>query len=219
MPRIAPQSVAQIRARINRFNPKYVADWNAWANTPVGARPVALRRVLARWQACRGNKLRDAMAGSPLAHPEPYISDLFSQAQPHIRALQSFDLRIPQTRTPSTDAAIRELWNIFEQLSYDRKKQDRKRPAPRAGRAGIVGISKAAMLVTDGRVGPAFDSVVRRQMGIRRIDDATQWLAAIQFASDDIVAFEMRNGCTLHSAANLSTPLHTGRVYDMVLGP
>jgi len=74
------------------------------------------------------------------------------------------------------------------------------------------------MLVTDGRVGPAFDSRVKTMLGIREIKNADEWLNAIRGALQDIAAFQTRNGTTLQLASGLQGP-HAGRIYDMALGP
>jgi hypothetical protein len=83
--------------------------------------------------------------------------------------------------------------------------------------AGAVGISKATMLITDGRVGPAFDSKVRKKLGLRKIQNAQEWLIAIQRASNDVAEFEYLQKTTLQLASGLS--LYSGRIYDMALGP
>jgi hypothetical protein len=76
------------------------------------------------------------------------------------------------------------------------------------------------MLATDGRVGPAFDSVVRSNMDFRTIDETSEaWLQALERVSDDIRFFQQRTGQTLRVASGLLDPPHAGRVYDMALGP
>jgi hypothetical protein len=217
VPGIASDTVPQFKKRIARFNPKYASDWTVWMATLASNRPRELKRILGRWQACRGNTLRDVHAATPTVHCPPYIDDLLALAQPHVVTLGPFDIRLAGSFTASACNAILALWSIFEQVSYARLNPKRKRPPPRGGLAGAVGISKAAMLVTDGRVGPAFDSKVTRKLGLRKIQNAQEWLSAIKLASSDIVAFESARGTTLQSASGLS--LHSGRIYDMALGP
>jgi hypothetical protein len=162
--------------------------------------------------------LRAVKSGALSPHPAPYIEDLLAAAATHVAALQSFVLGSGNSSTTSEDNAILALWEIFEQLSYPSGNPNRKRPSPRQGRAGVVGISKATMLVTDGRVGPAFDSRVRKALQIRVVDTAPQWLDAVRLASDDVREFESRNGTTLQAASEFGD-LHSGRIYDMALGP
>lgn len=217
---IANDTIRQFQIRVGRFNPKYVHDWNAWLATPAPSRPTELKRILGKWQACRGNTLRlPAGGGHATPHHPPYIDDLLTTAKPHILTLKSFDLRLMGSYTAPACAALQELWKIFEDLSYARSKPHRKRPPPRGGKAGIVGISKATLLVTEGRVGPAFDSQVRKKLGIRQISNVTEWLKALEQATADIMAFEKYNGATLLAASGLSPCPYSGRVYDMALGP
>lgn len=217
---IAYDTTFQFRSRIGRFNRKYVHDWAIWLATPALNRPPELKRILGKWQACRGNTLRLPAGGSHTTpdHP-PYLDDLLIGAGPHILTLKSFDLRFIGSYTPAACAALRGLWDILEDLSYARSNPSRKRPPPRGGKAGIVGISKATLLITEGRVGPAFDSQVRKKLGIRQISNASEWLKALQQATADIMAFEVYNGVTLLAASGLSPCPHPGRVYDMALGP
>jgi hypothetical protein len=217
MPGIASDSVQHFKNRIARFNPKYASDWTTWLATPTSNRPREIKRILGRWQACRGNSLRDVRGSTPTAHCPPYIEDLLAQAQPHIATLGHFEMRHLGSFTTPACNAILALWSIFEQLSYARINPKRRRPPPRRGLTGAVGISKATMLVSDGRVGPAFDSRVRKKMGLGKMQNAQEWLSAIQLASHDIRAFESGRGTTLQAASGLT--LRSGRIYDMALGP
>lgn len=205
---IAGDSVADLRARIARFRPRYVRHWTEWLATPDAERASALKRTLGRWQACRGNSLR----------PVADIQTLLDDARPHITALAGFELRRVSSFDRRALAALGALWALFQRLSYARPNPDRKRPAPRGGVAGAVGISKAALLVTDGRVGPAFDSQVCRKLRVGAISNAEDWIAAMRFVSEDIASFESKNGMTLQDAAGLPR-IQSGRIYDMALGP
>jgi hypothetical protein len=214
---IGNDTVAGFQARIRRFSPKYAHDWDGWIVTPAGHRAYELKRLLGKWQACRSNPIRDLTGANSSAHAGPYIDGLMLAALPHVVVLNTLDLIHPGHLTSVAETAIKELWVIFEQLSFARQYPPRKRPPPRGGLAGAVGISKAAMLATDGRLGPAFDSRVRKKMGIRKISNATEWLASIRLASLDIQRFCAAHSTTLQAASGLS--LHTGRIYDMALGP
>jgi hypothetical protein len=101
------------------------------------------------------------------------------------------------------------------QLSFEGKKKTKRK-----GLAGVVGISKAVLLLTKGAIGPAFDSEVRKKLCLCEPENANQWIEAIEIAARDIHAFQIRNQCTLQEAAPLRfKSLNTGRIYDMALGP
>jgi hypothetical protein len=210
MPGIANLDVEQFQERMNRFAQSYTDDWNGWLNTQPNVRANQLGIVLRGWQACRPNKMRRTRAENQ--HRAPYLEDLIEQAADHLQAMQHFEIRNTASFTQQNCDALVQLWNIFQNLSY--------RGRARHGLAGIVGISKAVLLLTDGRVGPAFDSKVRRQLGIRNIANANEWTNALCTASRDIQAFETKNQITLqHAAPQGYAYLESGRIYDMALGP
>lgn len=212
MPGIANLDADGFCNRVLRFDASYIADWQSWMDTLQGERDVAIHfgRVLRRWQACRPNRMRRTKG--EMAHDPPYLEDLIAAANPSVRALRGFDLRLQDSFTRQAQEALEELWEIFQNLSYQGRARD--------GLAGAVGISKAVMLLTEGRVGPAFDSEVRGQLGVPMLANAGEWIQALQVASRDIQSFEAANRCTLHHAApDLCAVLHSGRIYDMALGP
>lgn len=218
MPGIAMDNIAEFQQRIARFNPVYVQHWNNWLKTPDQYRPQELKLILGRWQACRGNSIRQLATTGTTIHPAPYIEDLFVQALPHAKILSNFNMAKPDSFNTETIQALHELWKTFEKLSYERFNPARKKKAPRQGLTGVVGISKATMLVTNGRVGPAFDSKVRDGLQLKRkIENASDWIKALRTASEDICAFETINKTTLQIASRLDLP--AGRIYDMALGP
>jgi hypothetical protein len=59
---------------------------------------------------------------------------------------------MPALRRSVIRDALRGLWGNFTRLTA-------------TGEASCVGITKSILLVTDGRIGPAFDSTVRRAFG------------------------------------------------------
>lgn len=210
MPGIKDLNVETFQARINRFDQQYVRDWTTWLNTQPDARARQLGLVLRRWQACRPNIMRRTQAESQ--HDPPYLEDLIAQSTPHLEHLQNFDIRSVATFTSQNCDSLKEVWKVFQNLSYHGR--------ARNGMAGVVGISKAVLLLTDGRVGPAFDSEVRRHLQLGNIDGPTQWIEALRTVSKDIQEFERKNGTTLQDAApRHHARLHCGRIYDMALGP
>jgi hypothetical protein len=140
------------------------------------------------------------------------LEDLIAEARPFVHLLHGFDTRLPASYTPQAEQALHRLWNIFENLSHH--------GLANHGQTGVVGISKAVMLLTEGRVGPAFDSTVRGNLGILPPESSDAWIQALQITTRDIRAFELANQCTLQTAApSRFADFQSGRIYDMALGP
>jgi hypothetical protein len=138
-------------------------------------------------------------------HAPPYLEDLLDLATGPLRALADVDLRSVRTRTPDQQDALAELWEVFARLTV-------------SGTASCVGITKAVLLVTNGRIGPAFDSNVQTRVG-HRPESTIEWLDALGEISEDIAAFEAMNGPLASVVAPRHAHLAVGRIYDMALGP
>jgi hypothetical protein len=200
----------EFRGRVNRFAQKYVNDWNCWLNTDHNDRAQQLGIILRKWQACRPNRMRRTMIEN--IHGAPYIEDLIHNAADMIRTLQSFEIQNSSSFSANNCLALEMTWNIFEHLSYHGNSRN--------GLTGIVGISKCVLLLTDGRVGPAFDSKVKSHLGIKNISNAIEWIDALKIASQDIQDFESNNQLTIQQASPKKySGLQIGRIYDMALGP
>ena len=209
MPGIRNNTIREFRERIARFDRAYVNDWDAWLRTLALNRPHQLGVVLRRWQACRPNRMRRTQAVD--AHDPPYLEQLIDESATHLYSLRAFDIRLASSFTQTAYSALVALWGIFEQLSYQGK--------VRGGLAGGVGISKAVLLLSDGRVGPAFDSQVRGHLRLATINSANAWISALQAVNQDIQAYELANATTLQRSTPDYAHLHSGRIYDMTLGP
>ena len=61
-------------------------------------------------------------------HGPPYLEDLIVEANPLVNALVDFDLRRSSVFTSRATVALDQLWEIFENLSY----QGRARGVSRA---------------------------------------------------------------------------------------
>jgi hypothetical protein len=83
----------------------------------------------------------------------------------------------------------------------------------------VVGITKAVLLLTEGRIGPAFDSGVRRNAGVKAPKTYREWLWALDEMSDDLSAFEAVSGPLPLVVSRRFADLGVGRLYDMALGP
>jgi len=200
MPGIADITVPELQTRVRRFARRYVNDWNEWIAVGDDNRPAKFGEILRRWQACRPNRMRRTQAEQ--AHGAPYLEDLIAQSNEFVRALQTFDIRVRASFTIQMEESLEGLWQLFRHLSYHGR--------VRNGLAGVVGISKSVILLTEGRVGPAFDRKVRGHLKIQEPQDCAQW----------IEAFEDRNCCTLQDAMPREfAGLRSGRIYDMALGP
>ena len=76
------------------------------------------------------------------------------------------------------------------------------------------------MLLTDGRIGPALDSEVRKNAGIKKPQSAETWIEILYDVAEDIAAFEQSYGVRLPWLAPEGfRHLEYGRLYDMALGP
>jgi len=198
------------RGLTSLFAQRYVDDWNAWTLTPPAEKPTQLGIILRRWQACRPNRMRRTMAEDQ--HPAPYLENLIDQASQHLATLETFEIMEQSSFSIENIEALGNLWNIFENLSYEGR--------ARGGITGSVGISKAVLLLTDGAVGPAFDSEVRRHLEIGAIETSGQWISALKIVSQDIREFERNNGATIRNVVpDRYAALNIGRIYDMALGP
>jgi hypothetical protein len=115
-------------------------------------------------------------------HEPPYLEDLVLRGIDVSSALSRFELRHADAINEDDENALLELWTIFKDLSYSGR--------CRNGLAGIVGISKAVLLLTEGRVGPAFDSKVRKRLGTGDILTAKSWIMNLKNVAEDIARFD-----------------------------
>jgi len=207
-------TVYQIQQRIRSFDASYVDDWNSWLRVrrdcPLHQTAPEFGRILRRWQACRPNKMRRCRVEA--SHEAPFLEDIVERGENAAVALDAFDLRHANTMSHTIENALLDLWAIFEDLSYGSRSRN--------GLAGVVGISKAVLLLTEGRVGPAFDSTVRKRLGTGDISTAKSWTTNLKRVAEDITQFEELNQCTLKEAVPTEyRSLSYGRLYDMILGP
>ena len=203
-------STEEFQASVRRFDKKYVSDWSEWLITDPIARPKKLAQILRKWQACRPNTLR--RSSQEIGYTGPFIEDLILQAEDNISALASFDIANQKSFSKETYCNLTHLWNIFEELSY--------KGNARGGKAGVVGISKAVLLLTDGQVGPAFDSKVVSHLDIKQPSNPKQWCKALRIVNEDIAFFERANEVAFRDAIPEEyVELNNGRIYDMALGP
>jgi GrpB-like predicted nucleotidyltransferase (UPF0157 family) len=133
---------------------------------------------------------------------------LLLEAAPHLEALGDLTLTDIALATSDQINTLHGLWATFSKL-------------PQEGSASCVGITKAILLLTNGRIGPAFDSIVRKKLGLKtHLKSSEAWIDVLRRISEDILAFEKRHGTKLTQVVpdQLAT-YQVGRLYDMVLGP
>lgn len=202
-------TLAGFRELVDGFKRSYADDWTAWVaalHRRQAAPPKEFGRILRRWQACGRKKMRLTRDEAPDRSP-PYLEDLLRQAERPLANIANVSMRQVASFIGKTEQALKELWNIFEQLPY-------------GDRCGVVGISKAVLLLSEGRVGPAFDSKVRKALGTGGLVCAGEWIKALKLVARDIEHFELEHGYTVHEAAPPAfRDLPAGRLYDMAFGP
>jgi GrpB-like predicted nucleotidyltransferase (UPF0157 family)/mannose-6-phosphate isomerase-like protein (cupin superfamily) len=140
-------------------------------------------------------------------HEPPFIEDLLDEARPHLKALGDLTVRDLALATSERIDALHRLWATFSQL-------------PQRGTASCVGITKATMLLTNGRIGPAFDSMVRKKLGLKdHLKSSDEWIGVLREISEDILAFEKQHGTLAEIVPDQFAEYQVGRIYDMVLVP
>jgi hypothetical protein len=201
-------TTSQVLERIKAFDMRYVNDWSVWLHASQGcdfhAAPIPIsvaiefKRIMGKWQACRPKSLRCATE---------LQSALDSATQP-LCLMGSANLRCFQAPGEVLTDAMCSLWRIFEGgLCLN-------------GKATEVGVSKAILLVTKGRIGPAFDSNVKARLNARYVRDCMTYIKALGEIASELAGFEARESTTLDGLAEQAgRPADVGRAVDMVLGP
>jgi hypothetical protein len=194
----------EFRAAVDGFGARYVADWDAWLAASHNARSRLFGQILRKWQATRPKPMRRIRAEAQ--HEAPFLEDLLQSAVDPLSRLGDLTVAGVATRTPKQDQALIDLWDLFSNLTS-------------TGLASCVGITKAILLMTDGRIGPAFDSNVRQQFGVGRPETCRQWVQILEYVGEDITVFQSRHGALSQAAPPRFAQLECGRLYDMALGP
>lgn len=195
----------QIRDAVNGFARRYVEDWNRWLHVEDEQRWQLFGIILRKWQATRPKQMRRLQQEAH--HSPPYLDDLIRQAQPQLDIVGHLTVPGISDRTTAQDDALRALWTIFDALPVD-------------GSASCVGITKAILLLTDGRIGPALDSRVRQNLGVAQLSTSDEWIRLLDEISEDVLSFEAIHRRLLRETVPEEfAQLEYGRLYDMALGP
>jgi hypothetical protein len=201
---IRNKTPSQIRADIEGFAARYVQDWDAWLGVDVEGRPEHFGRILRKWQATRPQAMRRLREEA--RHGPPFLDNLLEDAREPLGVLTGLTVSRIAEMTPGQNEALNALWAIFSRL-------------PTSGVASCVGITKAILLLTDGRIGPAFDSQVRKKLGVVRPANCSEWLRHLHDIGEDIATFERAHGTLSEAVPDRFKGLAHGRLYDMALGP
>jgi hypothetical protein len=193
---------SDVRVAVDGFSPTYAADWETWLNAPLKARPELFGRTLRKWQATRPREMRRLR--SEANHGAPFLEDLLELATEPIRVLVDLDVMTVGQRTRQQDEALNGLWRTFSQLTTTEL-------------ASCVGITKAVLLLTDGRIGPAFDSNVQKRLSRPETCDA--WVRLLEEIGEDIAVFESAHGPLAQVVPSRFAQVGYGRLFDMILGP
>lgn len=197
-------TVAQVKAAVDGLAPAYPRDWEVWLGTPLEDRVEVLGQILRRWQATRPVPMRRPRREA--THAPPYLDDLVADAVQPLAALGNLSLRSVPERSMAQQRALADLWAIFSGLTV-------------RSSASCVGVSKAVMLLTDGRIGPALDSRVRASTKVAAPMTDREWFHVLDQIADDLAAFERGNGPLNDAVSPRFAHLGIGRLYDMVFGP
>jgi hypothetical protein len=195
----------EVRAKLRAFTNSYVLDWENWLRVAESDRVAKFASVLRSWNATRPQPMRRPRADA--THEPPYIEDLLDEAAPHLQVIGDLTLASLAPAIPAQINALHGLWAVFTRL-------------PQQKLASCVGITKAIMLLTNGRIGPAFDSIVRKKLGLKRhLKSSDEWIGVLRGIGEDIHAFEERHGNLADIVPERFARYQTGRLYDMLLGP
>ena len=195
--------------RINAFDGRYVNHCRDWMRVTEGCDfqsvPITIaiaktfRRIMHKWIACG---LYKALRG-----PTEILCTLHSATEPLRVMGPSVDLRSFEAPGKPLADAMCSLWQIFQDGLCAQ------------GKATEVGITKAILLVTKGRIGPAFDSNVKTELKAWYVSDCKSYLKALANVAGELAAFEAREGSLEELAAKAGRRAAVGRVVDMVFGP
>jgi GrpB-like predicted nucleotidyltransferase (UPF0157 family) len=195
----------EVRRKLGEFPAGAVLDWETWLQVSDDKRVSTFASILRSWKATRPLPMRRPRAEA--SHDPPHIEDLLDQASQHLEALGDLTLTDIAIASSGQINALHGLWATFLKL-------------PQQGTASCVGITKAIILLTNGRIGPAFDSIVRKKLGLKdRLKSSEEWVAVLCGISEDILAFEKRHGSLTDNVPAQLARYQVGRLYDMVLGP
>lgn len=201
---LSEKTAQQVYGDVKGFARRYADDWDEWLAAGEDARPELFGRILRKWQATRPKAMRRLRREGQ--HKSPFLDDLLTLSSQPVGILGDLTVLTIAARTDAQDRALSALWDVFLRL-------------PLLGAASAVGITKAVLLLTDGRVGPALDSKVRKKLRVRQPATCAEWVQILEDVADDIAEFESACGKLSRAVPTRFARLAYGRLYDMALGP
>ena len=151
------------------------ATWDDWLAAGTNVRRNFSGVVLRKWQQPPRGRPRAPAGGT--ARSGAFLDELLAEAEEPLHLMANLSVATVSERTPAQDEALAGLWSIFSRLRI-------------SGVTSCVGITKAILLLTDGKIGPAFDSRVRANLGVARPSTCSEWLQALENIAEDIAMFE-----------------------------
>jgi hypothetical protein len=195
----------EVRALISGFARSYCYDLHHFANTnseyglASHEAAMALADLLKKWTACRPVSISTDL--------QPILKDLETE----FTMISGLDLRNLRNASANEKGAIDHIWSkLTNELCKPKK---------------LTGVapSKAMLIITNGRLGPALDSRARAVLGLSsdNIVTGVQYRTILEAISEDLLIFE-----ETISPIRIETlvpkhwqPVLVGRAYDMVAGP
>ena len=196
------KKIQEVKALILGFSPHYATDVRNFAATTTRygiTSPQAekhLCRLLRKWKACRPSTVRKDLL--------PILTHLY----PDFMTITTVNLRTIRDDL-NVRAAITRIWStLTSQICNNRQISE-------------VATSKAILILTNGRLGPALDSNARGALNLPRIRSSDDYFALLLAISEDIVAFEKVNYPILLEdlIPKEWQPVAVGRAYGMAIGP
>ncbi|MGR2927818.1 hypothetical protein [Acidithiobacillus ferriphilus] len=194
-------TIEEFIASVRGFKSSYADDWALWIK-PTGD-DVARRKdifigIMRGWSACR-----PAKANSEFSDRE------FEYLQEKGRELEGLYLR----RIGQNDDIFTKLEELFKAINGICKNKS----------INMMVASKAIMLVTEGSIGPAFDSNIMKNLGYKYNYDKSfqMWENMLRYVADDLIGFQKRFKVDdiYELLPDDLRSIKLGRLYDMALGP
>jgi hypothetical protein len=193
----------EVKQLIEGFSHRYVADLNNFALTieqysftsPQTANH--LNKLLRKWSGCRPKSARKDRL------------HLLKLLDTDLKSISHVDLRNIQNISPYERLAISRIWSQLQTQICD------------APKSTAVAPSKAMLILTNGRLGPALDSNARKTLKLPKTLNPDEYLSFLCAISEDIAAFEKINAPVILEdlVPKKWQPVFIGRVYDMAIGP
>lgn len=198
------KNLEETKTLLKSFSKKYAGDWKCWINTlqryPFVSPEVAKKfgEILRRWQAGRPRKISS----------DDKLLSILNQTKRILSQTTKINLREIFLSDTKIKGVLESLWNLFKNDLTEQKNTTG------------VGVTKAIMLVTEGNIGPAFDSNVCFNLNYYIHNSFESYYMGLQEIAEDIYKFENKENVHLEDLIPEQwKPVNIGRAYDMLVGP